>query len=183
MRARIKPARRARDTPIMSVKLKRFHSSPFGPHHSPPSLNTPSTSIASARIFFRAAARDFRGVIRLDRCSYPPKFLDDGELAFIHALDSVTLCLLPQPNIAYQPRNSIGFEGSSMVRTPHRPIHRYMALDTAGSECSGTDTGRNARFMARVSNGDTIPGCHPGNGAEIQFGIGGGVRTGCVHQN
>ena len=38
------PALRASDTPMMSAKEKRFHSSPSGPHQTPPSVSTPSTS-------------------------------------------------------------------------------------------------------------------------------------------
>src|SRR5579864_3506655 len=49
-----KPDFRAREIPITSVKQKRFHSSPSGPHQNPPSVRTPSTSSTMARISFIA---------------------------------------------------------------------------------------------------------------------------------
>src|ERR1700739_2028095 len=101
------PARRAKETPIMSAKQKRFHSSPLGPHQSPPSLSTPSTSMATARIVSRLNAAELSGTMQLDRGAHAAEFLDDRKLTLIDALDSVAFCLLPQPDIAYQSRAAV----------------------------------------------------------------------------
>src|ERR1051326_3148606 len=48
IRVTIRPALRASDTPMMSANENRFHSWPSGPHQTPPSVSTPSTSSAMA---------------------------------------------------------------------------------------------------------------------------------------
>src|SRR5580704_16703417 len=133
MRARISPARRARETPMMSAKQKRFHSSPPGPHQSPPSVSTPSTSMATALIVSRPAAAEFSGTMQLDRGAHAAEFLDDGKLALIDALDSVAFCLLPEPDIAHQPRDAVWLQRGRMIRTPHRAIRRNVALHRTGA--------------------------------------------------
>src|SRR5580700_6644617 len=92
------PDFRASDKPMMSAKWKRFHSWPSGPHHTPPSVSTPSTSMAMPLI--------------LGRCSvHPTQCLDDRLLTLEHALDPVAHGFLDQANISNQSRDSVGFEG------------------------------------------------------------------------
>src|SRR5512146_2835568 len=93
IKLKTRPALRARDSPMMSAKQKRFHSSPFGPHQMPPSVRTPSTSIAMALIL---------GIGRADS----PQLLDDRVLAFQNPLDAVTHGFLNKANVADQTRDS-----------------------------------------------------------------------------
>src|SRR5208337_1927118 len=79
--ARIRPALRASERPMMSAKWKRFHSSPFGPHQTPPSVSTPSTSMAMALI------------LRMRR-AHPPQFVEDRLLPLEHAFHSIPHGLL-----------------------------------------------------------------------------------------
>src|SRR6202051_1055829 len=165
----ISPARRARETAMMSAKQKRFHSSPPGPHQIPPSVSTPSTSMATARIVSRPTVAEFSRTIRLDRDAHAAEFLDDRNLAVIDALDSVAFCLLPQSDIAYQPRDAIGLQGGGMIRTPHRAIHRDVALYTAGSKYGRANAGRNPRLMSGVTDGSAISCGHSRYRTRIQL--------------
>src|SRR5215469_13651070 len=174
----MRPARRAKETPMMSAKQKRFHSSPSGPHQSPPSLSTPSTSMASARICLRRATRDFLGAMQLDRGSYAAKLFDDGEFAFIHTFDSVTLGLLPQSDIAYEPRNPVRFERRSVVGTPHGTIHGDVALYAACSKRGRADTRGNACLVSRIADGNSVARRHGWNGAQVEFRISSRVGAG-----
>src|SRR5580700_11433998 len=124
------PARRARETPIMSANEKRFHSSPSGPHQSPPSLRTPSTSSANPRIDSKLVPVLASLLMPLDHCSHAAQFLDDWELALVNALHAVPFRLLPESNVANQARDAIRFQGGCVVGAPHRTIHGDMALDT-----------------------------------------------------
>src|SRR5271154_5068868 len=102
MSASSSPARRARESAIMSAKQKRFNSSPLAPHQRPPSVSTPSTSKATARICFRLSCVAPHPVIVLDRCAYAPKFSDHRQFPFVDALDAIPLGLFPQPDIAHK---------------------------------------------------------------------------------
>src|SRR3984885_3122812 len=181
IRAKISPARRASDTPMMSAKQKRFHSSPPGPHQSPPSLSTPSTSMATARIFSSATAAEFSWTMQLDHGAHAAEFLDDRELALIDAFDPIAFCLLPEPDVAYEPRDAVWLQGGGMIRTPHGAIHRDVALHRTGAQCSGADAGRNSGLMSRVANGHAVSCGHRRYRAQIQFVVGCGVRTRGVH--
>src|SRR5579863_5956954 len=88
IRVTIKPALRASETPMMSAKEKRFHSAPSGPHQTPPSVRTPSTSSAMA----------LSGRILRSRPN-APEFLDNGVFAFDHALDAVAQGLLDDAHV------------------------------------------------------------------------------------
>src|SRR5438270_554638 len=107
MSAITRPALRASETPIMSVKENRFHSAPSGPHQTPPSVSTPSTSNASALMSdmrSRSSAAD------------PAQFLDDGMFAFHHALHAVAHRLLDNPHIAHHLGDAVGFQRGRLVR-------------------------------------------------------------------
>src|SRR5579872_3096996 len=117
---------------MMSEKQKRFHSSPPGPDQMAPSLSTPSTSIATARIVCRPTLADCCGTMRLDRGAHATELLDNRDLALIDTLDPVSSRLFPESDIAHQPRNAVGLKGSGMIGAPHRAIHRDMPLDRAG---------------------------------------------------
>ena len=82
---------------MMSAKENRFHSSPSGPHQTPPSVSTPSTSRAIA---FRSAGQ-LHGV-HARRCADAAQFLDDRQLALEHALHAVAHRLLDQADVAHQ---------------------------------------------------------------------------------
>src|SRR5579859_8065980 len=103
--ARIRPALRANDKPMMSAKQKRFHSSPSGPHQKPPSVSTPSTSKATALI----------GTPGSDA----PQLVNDWLLAFQHALYAVSHRTFDQPHIANQAADAVGFERRCVIGAPH----------------------------------------------------------------
>src|ERR1700692_34601 len=133
---------RASDRPMMSAKWNRFHSSPFGPHHTPPSVSTPSTSMAIALI--------------LGMCSTPPpQLLDNGLLAVQHSLHAVSHGLLDQPYVANQARDPVRFERCGMVRTPHRPVQRDMPLHHAGSHHPCRNRRRQSRLVTGVPDRHT----------------------------
>src|SRR6202140_470665 len=168
---------------MMSAKQKRFHSSPPGPHQRPPSVSTPSTSMATARIVSSPTAAEFSRAMRLDRGAHAAKFFNDRTLPLIGPLYSVPFCLLPQPDIAYQPRDAVGLEGGRMIRTPHRAIRRDVALNEAGSQCSSANAGRNPSFMSGVADGHAISCGHSRDRTQIQLAIDRWGRTGSVHQD
>src|SRR5579862_2228318 len=144
---------------MMSAKQKRFHSSPPGPHQSPPSVSTPSTSMATARIVARPAPAEF-SFMQLDRGANAAEFFDDGELTLVDAFDSVALCLLPQPDVAHQPRNAIRLQRGRMIRSPRCPIHRDVTFYRAGSQRSRADARRNPGLMPRIADGYAIAHSH-----------------------
>src|SRR6202140_2616263 len=141
---------------MMSAKQKRFHSSPPGPHQRPPSVSTPSTSMATARIVSSPTAAEFSRAMRLDRGAHAAKFFNDRNLALIDALDSVAFCLLPQPDIAHRARDAVGLEVGRMMRPPHRPIRRDVALYGVGYQCRSKNAGRIPGFMSGVADGHAI---------------------------
>src|SRR5579875_3758400 len=83
IKPRMSPARRARETPMMSLNEMRFHSSPVGPIHTPPSVNTPSMSKTTALTGTAALMSANR------LCSDAAKLLDDRQFALDDALVAI----------------------------------------------------------------------------------------------
>src|SRR5579864_238967 len=152
MRAKISPARRASETPMMSAKQKRFHSSPPGPQKSPPSLSTPSTSMATALIVSKRTPAEFSGAMPLDRGANAAEFLDDWELPLIDALNSVAFCLLPQSDVAHQSRDAVRLQRGRVIGAPHGTIHCDVPLDAAGSKYSRADAGGDPGLMSGIAD-------------------------------
>src|SRR6266498_2991129 len=170
MRATISPDFRASERPMMSAKLNRFHSSPPGPHHTPPSVRTPSTSRAIALIL---------GTRRSDA----PQLMDDWLFALQYTLHAIAHGLLHQPDLTDQFGDPVGFKRCGLVRSPHRAIQRDVTLYYAGPQSHRRHAGRQAGFMPGVAHRDAIPLLQHGDDVQVQLFIVGRIGTAGVQQD
>ncbi len=120
---------------------------------------------------------------RLDGCADAAKLLHDRDFFFIDALDAVAHGLLDEPNVADESGDAVGFERSRLVGAPHGAVHGDVAFDTAGTEYSGGDGGRDTCFVAGVTDGHAIALDHAGDGAQVELLVLGRVSGGGVHED
>src|ERR1035437_723319 len=172
MRATSRPALRASETPMISAKEKRFHSAPSGPHQTPPSVRTPSTSSAMA---FTAGISA--------RHSDAPQLLDNRLLALHHALYAVAQRLLDNAHVANDFGNAVGLEGRGLVGPPHGAVERDVAFDAAGAQAYGSHGCRQARLMAGIAHRQAVALAQRSDRPSVQLRIMSGIHAARMQQD
>ena len=155
--ARVSPALRASDTPMMSRKQNRFHSSPVG---SPPDGAVGEHPVDVERDGLDRGHR---------RAPTRRSFLMIGfSRSYTH--------LLPSPMAISTRRMSrtsraipLGPERRRLIRAPHGAVQRDVALDHAGAERHRRGRGRDPRLVARVADGHAVALAQLADGLQIQL--------------